>query len=224
MTKLPNKAKVVIIGGGYLFRESINYFNKLVITLVDCEIENGDIFYPEIDLRNWKLEKEDEVEDSFYKDEDEFEIILPMMPLGWKANYEEWKIWFERHFEYLHDGVIMIGCSLGAMFLYKYYSENQLPFKTKELILMASPVPELLPAEEKDCGDFVYLMADLNKLIKQSQHITIMHSKDDFVVPYEHALKYKEVLPEAELVTFEDKNHFLVEELPELVERIRDLS
>ena len=155
---------------------------------------------------------------------EEYEVFMPQMPNGMNAKYVEWKIWFERHFEYLHDGVIMIGCSLGAMFLYKYYSENQLPFKTKELILMASPVPELLPAEEKDCGDFVYLMADLNKLIKQSQHITIMHSKDDFVVPYEHALKYKEVLPEAELVTFEDKNHFLVEELPELVERIRDLS
>jgi dihydrofolate reductase len=56
----------VIIGGGYLFRESINYFNKLVITLVDCEIENGDIFYPEIDLRNWKLEKEDVIK----KDDD----------------------------------------------------------------------------------------------------------------------------------------------------------
>ena len=155
---------------------------------------------------------------------EEYEVFMPQMPNGMNAKYVEWKIWFERHFEYLHDGVIMIGCSLGAMFLYKYYSENQLPFKTKELILMASPVPELLPAEEKDCGDFVYLMADLNKLIKQSQHITIMYSKDDFVVPYEHALKYKEVLPEAELVTFEDKNHFLVEELPELVERIRDLS
>ena len=51
-----------------------------------------------------------------------------------------------------------------------------------------------------------------------------MHSKDDFVVPYEHALKYKAALPEAELVTFEDKNHFLVEELPELVERIRALE
>jgi dihydrofolate reductase len=59
INNVPDGQEVVIIGGGYLFRESINYFNKLVITLVDCEIENGDIFYPEIDLRNWKLEKED---------------------------------------------------------------------------------------------------------------------------------------------------------------------
>jgi pimeloyl-ACP methyl ester carboxylesterase len=51
-----------------------------------------------------------------------------------------------------------------------------------------------------------------------------MHSKDDFVVPYEHALKYKAALPAAELITFEDKNHFLVEELPELVQKIRNLA
>lgn len=59
INNVPDGQEVVIIGGGYLFRESINYFNKLVITLVDCVIEDGDIFYPEIDLRNWKLEKED---------------------------------------------------------------------------------------------------------------------------------------------------------------------
>ena len=61
INNVPDGQEVVIIGGGYLFRESINYFNKLVITLVDCLIEDGDIFYPEIDLRNWKLEKEDVV-------------------------------------------------------------------------------------------------------------------------------------------------------------------
>ena len=66
INNVPDGQEVVIIGGGYLFRESINYFNKLVITFVDCEIENGDIFYPEIDLRNWKLEKEDVIK----KDDD----------------------------------------------------------------------------------------------------------------------------------------------------------
>ena len=66
INNVPDGQEVVIIGGGYLFRESINYFNKLVITLVDCEIENGDIFYPEIDLHNWKLEKEDVIK----KDDD----------------------------------------------------------------------------------------------------------------------------------------------------------
>ena len=44
--------EVVIIGGGFLFRDTLSITNKLVLTKVDCEIK-GDVFYPEIDLSNW---------------------------------------------------------------------------------------------------------------------------------------------------------------------------
>ena len=40
--------------GGYLFRDSIHSFNKLVLTRVDCSID-GDVYYPEIDFNNWEL-------------------------------------------------------------------------------------------------------------------------------------------------------------------------
>ena len=46
--------ELVIIGGGYLFRDTIDTFNKLLITRVDCDIE-GDVFYPELDLLKWSL-------------------------------------------------------------------------------------------------------------------------------------------------------------------------
>ena len=46
--------QVAIIGGGYLFRDSIHSFNKLVLTRVDCSID-GDVYYPEIDFNNWEL-------------------------------------------------------------------------------------------------------------------------------------------------------------------------
>jgi len=45
--------EIVLIGGGYVFEESKDMTNKLVLTRVDCEIA-GDIFYPKIDLRGWK--------------------------------------------------------------------------------------------------------------------------------------------------------------------------
>ncbi len=50
------KDEIVIIGGGYLFRETMRNINKLILTRVDCEID-GDIYYPEIDLSSWKLIK-----------------------------------------------------------------------------------------------------------------------------------------------------------------------
>ena len=46
--------EIAIIGGGYLFRDSIHSFNKLVLTRVDCSID-GDVYYPKIDFNNWEL-------------------------------------------------------------------------------------------------------------------------------------------------------------------------
>ena len=57
--------EIAIIGGGYLFRDSIHSFNKLVLTRVDCSID-GDVYYPEIDFSNWELISSDE----FLKNED----------------------------------------------------------------------------------------------------------------------------------------------------------
>jgi len=45
--------EIILIGGGYVFEESKDIVNKLVLTRVECEIE-GDVFYPEIDLSNWE--------------------------------------------------------------------------------------------------------------------------------------------------------------------------
>ena len=55
--------EIVLIGGGHVFKATINIVNKLVLTRVDCEIE-GDTFYPEVDLKNWKKESTQ----SYYKD------------------------------------------------------------------------------------------------------------------------------------------------------------
>ena len=47
-----NYNEIVIIGGGYLFRETLEIANKLVFTKVDCEIE-GDVYYPDVNLDEW---------------------------------------------------------------------------------------------------------------------------------------------------------------------------
>jgi uncharacterized protein len=153
---------------------------------------------------------------------DAYEVFMPQMPNRQNAQYEEWKIWFERHFEHLHDGVILVGCSLGAMFLLKYLQAGALPVTVKATILMAAPIG--LPGfDDRDCFEFLTPVASIRPLL-QAGAITIMHSTDDFLVPYEHAVALKAALPEAELITFSDKNHFLVPELPELVAYIKGLG
>ena len=70
-----NKAKakieeIVLIGGGYVFEESKNMVNKLILTRVDCDIV-GDVFYPKIDFSSWEkisvelFEQDDENEYDF---------------------------------------------------------------------------------------------------------------------------------------------------------------
>ena len=59
-----NLNEIIIIGGGYLFRDTLSITNKLVLTKVDCNIE-GDVFYPDIDLNEWeKLSSEHFTKDS----------------------------------------------------------------------------------------------------------------------------------------------------------------
>lgn len=153
----------------------------------------------------------------------EYEVFMPSMPNSQNSKYEEWKIWFERHFEYLEGDLILVGWSQGGMFLNKYLIEEELPFAVKALVLLAPPF-ESIEGESDDCGDFTFDTDDLNVLSEQVNNIVIMHSKDDFVVPFEHALKYQKELPNAELVTFEDKNHFLIAEFSELINKIKSFA
>ena len=60
-----NYNEIVVIGGGYLFKDTLEITNKLVLTNVDCDI-NGDVYYPDIDFKLWK-EKSSE---NFSRNED----------------------------------------------------------------------------------------------------------------------------------------------------------
>ena len=61
--------EIVIIGGGYLFKETLPVMNKLVITKVDCNVL-GDIYYPKVELENWKLVNSESYTKNSYNDYD----------------------------------------------------------------------------------------------------------------------------------------------------------
>lgn len=149
----------------------------------------------------------------------DYEVFKPAMPNKQNARYEEWKIWLERHFEFLDNGVTVLGWSLGAMFLAKYLSENQFPVKIKALYLLAGPGGNFALKEGNvggDCADFRFNAEDFGKIKDFIPSINIWHSTDDFVVPFVEFDFYKKALPSANFREFSDKNHFLVEDLPEL--------
>jgi predicted alpha/beta hydrolase family esterase len=151
---------------------------------------------------------------------DTHEVYYPSMPNSKNAKYTEWKIWFERYHTFLRDGVTLVGHSLGGYFLAKYLSEEQMPVTVRALYLLAAPF-ENDDFGGEDGGDFKFKPADLPRLAAQVGAVYILHSKDDSVVPYAHALKYKAALPDAELISFEDKDHFRLEAFPEFIEHIQ---
>lgn len=206
------KKQVIYIGGGESFLKHDDFLERLrTMPLWHIPAENN--IKPG---KSWKETLGEELGE-------EWEVFIPPMPNRRNAKYEEWKIWFERHFKYLHDGVVVMGCSLGAMFLIRYLTENKLPFSAGAVILMAAALP-LPDIDQTDCGDFLIDLEAASVVTENNKNVVIMHSKDDFLVPFNHGEKLHKAMPDAEFIALEDKNHFLIEEFPELVEKIKELA
>jgi predicted alpha/beta hydrolase family esterase len=149
-----------------------------------------------------------------------FEIIRPRMPLQDNANYDDWKIHFERHFPYLKNNIILMGNSLGGIFLAKYLSEHKFPKKILSTYLVCPPFDNTLSQEDL-AGGFK-LKSDLFLLEKNSKNLYLMFSRDDKVVPVSHAEKYRKKLKKAKIIIYKSKNgHFRVPTFPEIVKFIK---
>lgn len=149
-----------------------------------------------------------------------FEIIIPRMPLQDNAKYRDWKIFFERYLPLLKNKFILIGSSLGGVFLAKYLSENKLRRKALSVYLICPPFDNSLPGEDL-VGGFK-LKNNLSLIEKNSKNLHLLFSKDDDVVPIPHADKYKSKLISAHFVIYKSKNgHFNIEKFPEIVKMIK---
>jgi len=149
-----------------------------------------------------------------------FDVLLPKMPNPMNAKYDEWKILFKKISFLLDNNVILIGHSLGAIFLVKYLSENKFPKKILATLLVSPPYDD--EGLEDSLGDFV-LSKNLDKLNKQGGKVFIYQSKDDPVVPYFHLEKYKKALPSVIIREFKKRGHFDQPKFPELIKDIRGL-
>ena len=172
------KKQVIVIHGGSVFKTYKDYMASLKSLKVDLER------YRKI---GWK--------DSLRKElGNRFDVLLPKMPNAMNSNYSEWEILFKKIACLLNDNVILIGHSLGGVFLAKYLSENKFPKKILASILIAPPYDEK-DIKEPVC-DFV-ISNNLDKFKKQGGKIFIYQSEDDPVVPYVDLGKYQKALPNA---------------------------
>jgi predicted alpha/beta hydrolase family esterase len=145
------------------------------------------------------------------------------------ADYEGWKIMFEKMIPYMNDEIILATTSLWSSFILKYLWENDgilIPQNNKKvhikkLFLIAAAI-ENTPDEQ--LGTFAFdLELVYSRVARWSKQIYIYHSRDDSLVPFEQSLKLNNYFPEAIFREFDSKGHFYKEtELPEIIEDIKD--
>lgn len=85
-----------------------------------CHPDN-DAFCKAIETRDYDPFEESDRKDRFESIKWTYQIIRPEMPNKNMASYKARKIWFEKIFPYFNgEDLVIVGHSLGAMFLVKY--------------------------------------------------------------------------------------------------------
>jgi hypothetical protein len=199
--------KVLVIHGGNTYDSHEEYVEYLKNKEVDLEKIRSS--------QGWKNSLEQTLGG-------EFEVYLPKMPLSDNAEYVLWELWYKKVTEALGFPKIVIGHSLGAMFLAKYYSENLSKEQLKALFFVA-PMYCGEGQTDYNCRSFS-LEEDLHILHKNAKNIHFFFSEDDVVVPYSNCAFFQKQLPEAAFSHFKDRGHFNEEDFPELVDEIKKLA
>jgi len=149
-----------------------------------------------------------------------YQVLLPTMPNKSNARYSEWKIWFDHFSDLISDDSILIGHSMGAVFLAKYLSEKEFTAKIKATILIATPYDD---ESDEDLGDFK--LEGISDLFKaQAGKVVLINGDNDPVISASDIQKYKNELPDAKVVTISAPDHFVRTDFPELTAIINELS
>lgn len=196
--------QVLVIHGG----ESFDTYEDYIAWLKSQEVS----LFPE-ERKSWKKGLQEALGEGY-------EVALLRMPSAQNAKYSEWKLWFDKHVPLMADEIILVGHSLGGVFLAKYLSEVTLPKKVRGVFLIAAPYGN---GPDYSLADFK-LPASLDALWEQCANVVLYHSTDDPVVPFSDLKAYQVQLPYARASIYGDRGHFLDESFPELVADIKALG
>lgn len=199
------KKQIVVIGGGDIFKTYKEYISYLKNKRLDLN---------KLKIKRWRENLSEDLGSNF-------EVFVMRMPNTANAKFVEWKIMFDKLLPFLRNNVILLGHSLGGIFLAKYLSENKSPKKIKATFLVSAPFDE--KDRDYSLGDFK-LPKNLDKFRQQGGKIFLYHSKDDKVVPFADVGKYKNALPDAKISIFKNRGHFDQAKFPELVKDIKTLN
>lgn len=197
---MKQKTQIIYIHGGMTFSTQKKYLDYLT---------NKKIYLEE--LKIWP--------ETLQQKLPKFQIIKPRMPNKDNAQYKEWKIIFEKYLKETNKKIILIGFSLGAIFLLKYLSENQTNKDILQTHLIAPTYDDKDSPEELSNG---FKLKTTNYL-KKIQNLNLYFSKTDPIININQAEIFRKKIPNAKITIYKDKNgHFITKNFPELIKKIKN--
>ena len=184
---MADKPQVCIIHGGTVYESDEEYQQALR----DLTLNYDRLLYTP-SWKNWLAEQ--------LPDRD---VLLPSMPNKINAKYDDWTLYFSKVVPFLRPDAVLIGHSLGGIFLAKYFTENPSEKPFAKLILIAAPYDD-------ETGESLtgFKLTEASALADVFEEIHLLHSTDDPVVPFTENGKYLHDLPSANVHIFNDKQHF----------------
>jgi len=194
-----------------------NWIGKSHGTEIDFEIENpGESISNIVVVHGGNVEKDKEYNKHWMPwlkkelDKRNINSVFPQMPVDSKATYEKWKKIFEKI--KVDKNSILVGHSRGAAFLVRWLGDSKI--KIKKLILVA-PCKFASVNYKKTFYDF-----EINPAVRDlSGEIIIFSSDNDEDSILKSVKEYHKILS-GEVIEMKNHGHFLINEFPELLEKI----
>lgn len=119
----------------------------------------------------------------------------------------------------MNNNIVLVGFSLGAVFIAKYLSERKVSKNILGVFLVAPPFGNFDSIEEL-CGGFE-MGDDLSLIDMSCNNIHMFFSVDDVIVPISHMNEFEKRLDNVNFHLLKNRHgHFILEEFPELIGEI----
>lgn len=144
------------------------------------------------------------------------EVIVPDLPDSENPDPESWTKYLVEEVGVLDSETIIVGHSLGATEALRFLEAAEARSTPKGVLLVSPP---WTIKNEKFQGFFLSEL-DFDVLMWKANSFTIIHSKDDDVIPFDHAQKYADVLHAKLVERNEGEGHFKGESYPVILEEL----
>ena len=146
-------------------------------------------------------------------------VWAPALPDTLRPNYKKWLNFASRAAAGWDESTVVIGNSIGGVLALRAL-EKKARRPVRALITLGSPFTATVSVQAYI--DFFKEKIDWEKLRRSAGKFITIHSKNDPLVPYDHAQRYREILGSKLIMTAGD-GHFNTKEVPVLAQELEKL-